>query len=79
VVGETALLHAVRYISRNPVEAGLCDRAEDWPWSSHRESIGLRPPHPPCTSQLILGVLGAYQSGLPKARNRLRSLVDEPA
>lgn len=24
----------VRYIEKNPVKAGLCDRPEDWPWSS---------------------------------------------
>jgi putative transposase len=79
VVGETELLRVVRYISRNPVEAGLCDRAEDWPWSSHRESIGVRPSHQPITSQLVLGMLGAYQSGLDQARERLRNLVEEPA
>lgn len=27
--------HAAKdYIRRNPVKAGLCDRPEDWPWSS---------------------------------------------
>ncbi len=26
----------VRYIARNPVEAGLCRTAEAWKWSSHR-------------------------------------------
>ena len=23
-----------RYIENNPVRAGLCDRVQDWPWSS---------------------------------------------
>jgi putative transposase len=26
----------LRYIHRNPVKAGLCERAEDWEWSSFR-------------------------------------------
>jgi putative transposase len=26
----------LRYIHRNPVEAGLCERPEDWQWSSFR-------------------------------------------
>ena len=26
----------LRYIHRNPVERGLCERPEDWPWSSFR-------------------------------------------
>ena len=38
-----ALNAAVRYIHLNPVRAGLCERAEDWPWSSagwyHREAV----------------------------------------
>lgn len=24
----------LRYIHRNPVKSGLCERPEDWPWSS---------------------------------------------
>jgi hypothetical protein len=24
----------IRYIEENPVVAGLCDKIEDWPWSS---------------------------------------------
>jgi REP-associated tyrosine transposase len=35
------LLGATRYIARNPVAAGLCERAEDWRWSSYRACIGL--------------------------------------
>lgn len=31
---EQHLLTAVRYVELNPVRAGLCDKAEDWPWSS---------------------------------------------
>ena len=29
------LLTAARYIALNPVEAGLCERPDEWPWSSH--------------------------------------------
>jgi putative transposase len=28
------LLTVLRYVERNPVRAGLADRAQDWPWSS---------------------------------------------
>jgi putative transposase len=34
VMDERHLLAAARYIERNPVRAGLCTQAEDWPWSS---------------------------------------------
>jgi len=29
------LLPGARYIALNPVEAGLCETADDWPWCSH--------------------------------------------
>ena len=32
---DAQLLVTARYILRNPVEAGLCRDAADWPWSSH--------------------------------------------
>lgn len=34
VMDEEHLAHAVRYVSLNPVRAGLVDRAQDWAWSS---------------------------------------------
>ena len=30
---------AIRYVERNPVEAGLVSRAEDYPWSSARAHV----------------------------------------
>ena len=36
---ETHLLSAVRYVELNPVVAGLCQRAEDWAWSSARAHV----------------------------------------
>ncbi len=36
---EDYLLAAVRYVERNPVAAGLCRRAEEWPWSSARAHL----------------------------------------
>ncbi|HVA31061.1 MAG TPA: transposase [Gaiellaceae bacterium] len=36
VESESHLLAAYRYIARNPVEAGLCTAAIDWPWCSYR-------------------------------------------
>jgi putative transposase len=41
VESDEHLLSLYRYIARNPVEAGLCARAEDWPWSSYTTSLGL--------------------------------------
>jgi len=32
-----------RYIVLNPVKAGLCERPEQWRWSSYRATVGLVP------------------------------------
>ncbi len=38
------LLTVLRYVERNPVRAGLIERAEDWPWSSaHTRPDGTKP------------------------------------
>ena len=34
VMDEEHLLAAARYVELNPVRAGLCQRADEWPWSS---------------------------------------------
>jgi putative transposase len=38
---EADVLAVVRYIAGNPVRAGLCDRPEEWPWSSAGASAGV--------------------------------------
>jgi len=43
VMDEPYLLAAARYVERNPVNAGLVDAAEDWPWSSAAAHLGDRP------------------------------------
>jgi hypothetical protein len=30
---------AAAYIARNPVVAGLCDKADEWRWSSHHAIV----------------------------------------
>jgi putative transposase len=39
VMDDTHLLTGLRYVSLNPVRAGLVARAEDWPWSSVRAHL----------------------------------------
>ncbi len=46
--GEKHLAYARTYIVQNPVNAGLCRIAEDWPWSSASERHGA-PASPPAT------------------------------
>lgn len=37
---ETYFLGASRYISLNPIEAGIVEKLEDYPWSSYQEIFG---------------------------------------
>jgi hypothetical protein len=41
---EEHVLATLRYIALNPVEAGLCRAAHEWPWSGHRALAGLAAP-----------------------------------
>lgn len=41
IEGERHLLACMRYIELNPVRAGLCAQAEQWPWSSAAHHLGL--------------------------------------
>ncbi|HEX6699507.1 MAG TPA: transposase [Gaiellaceae bacterium] len=48
-----------RYVVLNPVRAGLCDEAADWPWSSYRAYTGLAPRPAFLTVDLILAQFGS--------------------
>ena len=63
----------VRYIARNPVAAGICERPQDWPWSSYAALIGERPPPDWLTTHWLLGLVGSSGEA---ARRRLRSYVE---
>jgi putative transposase len=60
------LLTVARYIARNPVEAGLCEAAEWWPWGSHRAVMRGDPPAWLDATRL-LGYFGAA-GGDPRRR-----------
>ena len=44
VTGEPHLLEAIRYIARNPCNAGICSAPEAWRWSSYPALIGVASP-----------------------------------
>jgi putative transposase len=41
VEGDSHLLEVMRYIHRNPLRAGLVERLDDYPWSSHPGYLSL--------------------------------------
>lgn len=74
VTRDSHALLAIRYIARNPVEAGLCRSPEEWPWSSHPAALGLRRAPSFLTSAWVLGL---FSDDVRTARRRLRSFVSE--
>jgi putative transposase len=69
------LKDACRYIALNPVRAGVCLFAEDWPWSSHAEALGLRPPQPFFDPHDVLGI---FDDCPEVARLAYKRYVDAP-
>lgn len=48
-----------RYVVRNPVRAGLCDRAEEWPWGSFQGTLGITQPHSFVDDQRVLALFSS--------------------
>ena len=72
VESEPHALETIRYVVNNPVEAGLCDEAADWPWSSYRAWMGIAP----TPRFLSVGwVLAHFGMDVERARARLREFV----
>jgi len=44
VTSDGQLFMTAAYIARNPVDAGLCESAADWTWSSHADLLNAREP-----------------------------------
>ena len=70
------LATAFGYIALNPVRAGLCSDAGDWPWSAHAELTGER-----ALSGRILcdDPLGRFAQTAAEARRHYARMVDDLA
>ena len=55
------LLEACRYTVLNPVRAGLCERAEEWEWSSYRACAGIEAPLRFLAVDDLLGLFGTQR------------------
>ena len=67
------LLGIVRYIARNPVKDRLCEKPQDWYWSSYRGSAGYATAFPFVDDRLPLGALDEDRA---RASQLLRALVE---
>src|SRR6476620_9789453 len=64
----------LRYIPLNPVAHGLCERQEDWRWSSYRATVrGGRPPE----FVDVNAVAGIFEGGLDGYRQFVELGIDE--
>jgi len=70
------LIELSRYVVLNPVRAGICDEAGDWPWSSYRATAGLAPRPALLTLDLILAQFGRDEE---TARQNYAAYVAEAA
>jgi putative transposase len=68
------LLEVCRYIALNPVRAGLCDRPEEWNWSSYGACVGAARSFSFVTSCEILELFGQDRVS---ARGRFKRFVEE--
>jgi putative transposase len=73
---DSHLLAALRYVARNPVEAGMCAAPLDWRWSSCRATAGLE--SAPGFLDLD-GVLGLFGVRRQAARAGFVRLVEDSA
>jgi len=71
---DSHLLETTRYVALNPVRAGLCERPEDWPWSSFAETIGERSARPFIASDVLLKL---FSDDPDLARARFRAFVED--
>lgn len=64
---------AFRYVARNPVRSKLCERPQDWHWSSYTRSAGYNRRFKFVDDSLVLGML---HENVTKARELLRDIVE---
>ena len=69
---DSQLAEVARYILLNPVRAHLCNRAEDWPWSSYRAMIGKEPTPAFLSSDWLLTEFGV---GIEQARVNFAAFI----
>jgi len=74
IEGEAHLLKAYRYMARNPVEAGVCARAEDWRWSSFAATVGDAEAIDFVDASVVIG---CFDGPRELATARLRAFVAE--
>jgi REP-associated tyrosine transposase len=74
VESERHLLELVRYVLLNPVRAGLCERPQEWEWSSYRATLAIEPKPALLAPEWLLAQFGGNSAS---ARLRFTEFVAE--
>ena len=74
ITTDEQLLTTYRYVARNAVDAGLCEKPGDWPWCSYRSLIE---PVESCSFVDVSRVTGCFRPA-ETAIEQLRRYVDSP-
>jgi putative transposase len=70
---DNQLLIVYRYVARNPLEAGMVAKPEDWPWSSFGAALGASSTFEFVNPAKVLACLGGARE---IAEARLRTFVN---
>ena len=62
VSSDDDLLGAYAYVVLNPVRDGMCQRAEDWPWSSYATTAGFDSSYPFVDGRVVGAVVGGRRA-----------------
>jgi putative transposase len=77
VENDTDLVGLIRYVHRNPLDAGIVtslDALAAYPWSGHAALVGARPPHP---FEAAADALSLFHPDASRARGALLSWMAE--
>ena len=74
ITSDAQLLQTARYLARNPLEAGMCRRAQDYAWSSHAHVLEGGSEAPAWLDRARLLAFFAADGGDPL--HRYRTFVD---
>ena len=64
------LLTSFAYVAKNPVKAGLCNRPQDWRWSSYAGTIGIDALTTLVDPSPLFACLGLHRAEAAKALQR---------
>jgi REP element-mobilizing transposase RayT len=77
VESEEHYLAARAYVAMNPVEAGLCERPEDWRWSGYGGRGSLVPAPDPVIRELVRSQLAERAAGVDRALPAVLSYLED--